>query len=69
MKKEDIMFAIFAIIAIIILLWYIFGNSPTIEQLLIALVGANLGFSFKISADLNRHLGEHSGYLKTKYMK
>jgi len=66
MKKEDIVFLILAIIAIIILIWYIFGDSPTMEQVILGLIVANLGFSFKLSGDFQKHLGEHKGYRLAK---
>lgn len=61
MKIEDILFIIGAGIAIVLLLWYIFGNSPTSDQLVVGVVIANLTFTFKIYGDLQKHLGEHEG--------
>ncbi len=66
MKIQDIIFAIGLIIAIMLALWYIFGDSPTIEQLLVGLMFTNLTFSFKIYGDLQRHLGEHKGKQEPK---
>lgn len=66
MKTEDIMFLVLAIIAIVVLMWYIFGSSPTLEQAILGLVVANIGLSFKINGDMQRHLGEHCGYRKAK---
>lgn len=45
----DILFWIFFIIAIMFFLWYIFGNSPTLEQALLILI---ITFLFKIQADV-----------------
>ena len=45
----EILFWIFFIIAIIMILWYIFGDSPTIEQTLLVLI---ITFLFKIQADV-----------------
>ena len=45
----EILFWIFFIIAIITALWYIFGDSPTIEQTLLILI---ITFLFKIQADV-----------------
>lgn len=43
----EILFWIFFVLSIIIILWYIFGKSPTIEQALLVLI---LTFLFKIQA-------------------
>lgn len=59
MKIQNILFIIGALIAIILILWYLLGSSPTIDQVLVGLVVANLTFSFKIYGDLQKHLGEH----------
>ncbi len=61
MKVQDIAFIGGLIIAVILIFWYLFGESPTIEQLTLGLIIANLTFSFKIYGDLQRHLGEHQG--------
>ena len=61
MKTEDLLFVLGALVAVALLLWYLFGNSPTIDQLLVGLMVANLTFSFKIYGDLQKHLGEHQG--------
>ncbi len=38
-KKGDILFVVLAALTILIFLWYLFGNSPTLEQgLLLALL-------------------------------
>lgn len=66
MRIENVIFIIFALIAIIVLLWYIFGSFPTLEQVIIGLAVANIGFSFKINGDLQKHIGEHEGYRKDK---
>ncbi len=64
MKIEDLLFVVGALVAVALLLWYLFGNSPTIDQLLVGLMVANLTFSFKIYGDLQKHLGEHQGQQK-----
>lgn len=61
MKIQNVLFAIGALIAVILMLWYIFGNSPTLDQILVGLMVANLTLSFKIHGDLQKHLGEHEG--------
>lgn len=61
MKAQDIAFIIGLIIAVVLIFWYLFGESPTLSQLTIGLMVANLTFSFKIYGDLQRHLGEHQG--------
>ena len=43
----EVLFWIFFAIAIITILWYIFGSSPTLEQVLLILI---LTFLFKIQA-------------------
>ena len=61
MKIQNFLFAIGALIAVILMLWYIFGNSPTLDQIVVGLMVANLTLSFKIHGDLQKHLGEHEG--------
>ena len=51
----EILIWIFFIIAIIMILWYIFGNSPTIEQTLLVLI---ITFLFKIQADVVSNMSE-----------
>ena len=41
----EVLFWIFFIISIIVVLWYLFGNSPTLEEALLILA---IGFLFKI---------------------
>ena len=38
MKIKDIIFWILVIISIVIVLWYLFGNSPTFEQTILVLI-------------------------------
>ena len=45
----DILFWIFFILAVGLILWYIFGNSPTLEQALLVLI---ITFLFKIQSNL-----------------
>lgn len=61
MKIQNVLFAIGALIAVILMLWYIFGNSPSLDQILVGLMVANFTLSFKIHGDLQKHLGEHEG--------
>ncbi len=61
MKIEDLLFIAGAVIAVVLVLWYLFGNSPTTVQLIIGLLVTNLTFTFKIYGDLQKHLGEHEG--------
>ncbi len=51
----EILFWIFFIIAIIMILWYVFGDSPTIEQTLLILI---ITFLFKIQADVVYNMSE-----------
>jgi len=53
-----------AIIAIVIvqIIRKIAGGSWTTEAVIIALVLANLGYSFYIGNILSKHIGEHKGY-------
>ena len=58
MKKTniyDILFWIFLIIAIIVFLWYIFGDSPTLEQALLILV---ISLLFKIQSNVSYNTAE-----------
>lgn len=45
----DILFWIFFIIALAVISWYLFGNSPTIEQALLVLI---ITFLFKVQSDI-----------------
>lgn len=49
MKIEEIIFWALFIVAIVVVLWYVFGNSPTLEQALLILI---LTLTFKNSLDL-----------------
>lgn len=49
MKIRDIILIILTIIAVTISLWYIFGDSPTIEQALLVLI---ITFLFKNQSNL-----------------
>lgn len=68
MKIENILIIVSAAIAIIFILWYIFGQSPTLEQVILTLMTFiltallfNIGLTFKIWGDLQHHIGEHKG--------
>lgn len=64
MKVEDILFLVFSIIAMILMIWYILAESPTLEQVLIALAVSNLGFSFKIYGDLRELKGKFEEHFR-----
>ncbi len=61
MKIEDILLIILIITSMILILWYLLGQSPTLDQILLGIMLANLGFTFKIYGDMRQHLGEHKG--------
>jgi len=61
MKIQDVLFIVGIVLALTIIAWYLFGNSPTIDQVLVGMMVANLTFSFKIYGDMQKHLGEHEG--------
>jgi len=68
MKIGDIIFIVFATIAMVLMIWYLLGRTPTLEQVLIALTISNLGFSFKVFGDvrelkgkIDEHLRKHKG--------
>lgn len=60
-KIEDILVILSATVAVILILWYVFGQSPTIDQIILGLVFVNLGFTFKMWGDFQKHIGEHKG--------
>lgn len=49
MKIQDIIIWVLFIISIVVVLWYIFGSSPTIEQAILILI---VTFLFKIQANM-----------------
>lgn len=57
MKAEDMLFVIFAVAAIGLVAWYLFGHSPTIEQALLVLV---IGLIVKNHGDIR----ELKGFLR-----
>ncbi len=59
----DIIFWIFFILAIIFFLWYLFGDSPTLEQALLILI---IGVLFKIQSDITINRLEIKN-VKTKF--
>jgi len=71
----DILFWIFFVIALAMILWYIFGDSPAIEQALLVLI---ITFLFKIQSDissnkfkvydLNKRLSTLEKYFKDKIL-
>ena len=61
----DIFFWIFFVVAVIIVLWYIFGKSPTIEQALLVLV---ISFLFKIQGNVSANTVEINN-LKNSFMR
>ena len=54
-------FALFLVYLIVELLRKILGGSLGFEEVAIALLVANLGYSFYISSRLSEHLGWHKG--------
>ena len=48
-KIYDILFWIFFVLGVIFFLWYVFGDSPTIEQALLILI---ITFLFKIQSNI-----------------
>jgi len=52
---------LFVLYLIIEIIRKIFGGSLGFEDLVIALLVANLGYSFYISSKLSNHLGWHKG--------
>ena len=63
MKLQDIMIWILFIISIIVILWYFFGNSPTIEQALLVLI---ISFLFIINTKISQ-IGTSLKYLDKRF--
>lgn len=51
----DIIFWIFFMLSIIFFFWYLFGNSPTLEQALLVLI---IGLLFKMQGSINSNKWE-----------
>ncbi len=51
MKLQDIIIWILFIISLLVVVWYIFGNGPTIEQALLVLI---IGFLFIINTKISQ---------------
>ena len=68
----DVLFWIFFIISVITVLWYIFGDSPTIEQALLVLI---ITFLFKIQSIITinsveiKSIKHKFGLLENSFMK
>jgi hypothetical protein len=58
---NDIIIILTYFIGIALVLWYLFGDSPTLEQVIIGLLLINMGWTYKLSNKVSYHLGEHSG--------
>ncbi|MBU3896807.1 MAG: hypothetical protein KJ697_02645 [Nanoarchaeota archaeon] len=67
MKKEDLILAIAFAIATILFLWYIFGKSPTLEQVILGATLLNSGWIYSMNSKFREHIGEHRGYSKAKH--
>ncbi len=65
-RKEDIVLMLTFIVALILFLWYVFGKSPTLEQVILGISMINMGWIYSLGTKLERHLGEHEGYQKAK---
>ena len=65
-KIENVVVVITYIIGIALVLWYLFGRFPTLEQVILGILLINMGWTYKISNRLSHHLGEHAGYNKAK---
>ncbi len=57
MKIEDVLFVVFAIAAIALAAWYLFGRSPTLEQALLVLI---IGLVIKNHGDIKEIRGQLS---------
>ncbi len=66
MEKEDVVLIVAFIVGFILFIWYLFGKSPTLEQVIIGMLFINIGWTYSISTKLHRHLGQHEGYNKAK---
>ena len=66
MEKEDIVLAITFAVALALVIWYLFGNSPTLEQVILGIVLLNSGWLYNLNAKFHRHIGEYEGYRKAK---
>ena len=60
---------ILMIYIIIEILRKIFGGSLSAEEIIIALLVANLGYSFYIGSKISEHLGWHKGKVNGKKKK
>ncbi len=57
-----VIFVLLLIVLAVMILWkIIYGGS---DPLIVGLLLANLGYSWLISNQLQRHIGEHEGYKK-----
>ncbi len=62
-KFEDVLFWIFVIISVGLFLRFIFGNSPSLEQSLLALL---IGFVIKIHGDVKELKGRFDRFVNKK---
>lgn len=66
MEKGDLILIVGFVVLLVLFFWYIFGNSPTFEQLILGMIFINIGFTVRNHGVLQKHLGEHEGYIKGK---
>ena len=66
MDKGEIIMIIGFIVTLVLFIWYVFGDSPTLEQLILGVSLINTGWIYTLSNKMERHLGEHEGYKKAK---
>lgn len=66
MRIEDLVLIAGFVVGITLILWYLLGSSPTLEQVILGVLFINLGWTYSISSKMNRHLGHHEGYQKAK---
>lgn len=62
-KFEEVLFWIFVILSVGLFLWFIFGNSPALEQSLLALL---IGFVIKLHGDIKELKGRFDMFADKK---
>ena len=58
MEKEDIVLAITFAVALALVIWYLFGNSPTLEQVILGIVLLNSGWLYNLNAKFHMHISD-----------
>ncbi len=66
MEKEDIVLIVGFIVLLVLFFWYIFGNSPTFEQLILGIFLVNVGLSVKNHGVINKIHGKFEEF-KTRF--